>query len=865
MINVKLVVLTLCFGFVLSSYSYCKICSNHTLCKYTMSGPSMSCKEYDASILLTKDDIINIVDKINERRHFVATGLTKLLPLAANMNKIRWSEELAGFAQRWVDQCDPAISPDREDECRDLEDTKVGQNIATVTGPTPGMHIQSLIDIWFMMSLDYRGSTSYYNQSRDCKTNYFTQLIWGETDRVGCGRAKFYVENKNTIIERLVCNFAPKGNNHGKPVYAIGYPATQCQTDMEPDNKMSGLCTYRTQNNVRKFKPNIPPVSSLLRILNLSNDSIKQEIDPVCSNLRQVKLENSPTNEQRNQKIRHVFLNNTYVTVKNIPNMQMYKKMRNPGNNQNNQRILKFQQDIGHSRVYHGQDLQFHNYRTEEKQTNMQKFEKNDFSTESYTVLPNDANYRKKYRNQECTRNNHKIVPATPAVRIEHTNCNTKANICTRQYIQENCEKSPKTNQEIIKDVGPYFQNGEPYNLCPCTSTTTCAPSSPKYQCNIHCQCIKTDYVPTQCPVDARRKSQPIDLQSTLPEFYSYEFKPNMEVRSGDKNNNLLNGKEIMEPSSKNQGLDATTTGNMFKLYPQNNNKGYAKDLIAYENDMKSDSDFIYDFSDSRERKKRTPASEMTFKPFWQMDEFNHHIPGQLKSMKYTTLPKKKTKRITHGKNTKTTELITVKFKESTSTINLKKYKITEKYLSFDELMHLRKFGSSEASKSIDGRRSDSSESATKELTTEYTTNTPFKRKKYCTRKLTCTWTAATITDANGSVIGGGAFAGDGERGSRTPPGYVDGCTRTSTCTRDYIDRNKFSTIPGDESSDSAVSKLEDEDYCEKRALNIRRRDSHTGTSTTASYYLNEHHRVTFFSNELTSSIFIYLFNLFVD
>lgn len=31
-----------------------------------------------------------------------------------------WSDELATFAQRWVDQCDGGIRPDREDFCRDL-------------------------------------------------------------------------------------------------------------------------------------------------------------------------------------------------------------------------------------------------------------------------------------------------------------------------------------------------------------------------------------------------------------------------------------------------------------------------------------------------------------------------------------------------------------------------------------------------------------------------------------------------------------------------------------------------------------------------------------------------------------------------
>lgn len=51
-----------------------------------MPGPSSSCKEYEGS-QITKDDVNNIINKINERRNFVASGQS-VLPQAANMNKI---------------------------------------------------------------------------------------------------------------------------------------------------------------------------------------------------------------------------------------------------------------------------------------------------------------------------------------------------------------------------------------------------------------------------------------------------------------------------------------------------------------------------------------------------------------------------------------------------------------------------------------------------------------------------------------------------------------------------------------------------------------------------------------------------------
>lgn len=56
------------------------------------------------------------------------------------------------------------------------------------------------------------------------------------------------------------------------------------------------------------FKPRSSTATSFLRVINLSNESVKQEIDPLKNNMKQVKL-HGPS-DQRNQKIRHVLMNN---------------------------------------------------------------------------------------------------------------------------------------------------------------------------------------------------------------------------------------------------------------------------------------------------------------------------------------------------------------------------------------------------------------------------------------------------------------------------------------------------------------------------------------------------------------------------
>lgn len=217
------------------------------------------------------------------------------------------------------------------------------------------------------------------------------------------------------------------------------------------------------------------------------------------------------------------------------------------------------------------------------------------------------------------------------------------------------------------------------------------------------------------------------------------------------------------------------------------------------------------------------------FRPFWQVDEFVNRNKPELKSMRYTTLSNKKslnnkrTRKQTKG--TMKMESITVAYNK----ISPNSKRVTEKYLSFDELMHLRKhnvndsggrrnFDDKDVLRESDTTTIPASETTTTETAQEYSLNTPYIRMKYCTRKLTCTWTAASLTDSAGSIIGGG---GNAIGGSRTPPGYVEGCTRTSTCTRDYMHRNKMATLPV-ETTTPEPDPGDDEDYCERRSLNRR-------------------------------------------
>ncbi|XP_041970594.1 peptidase inhibitor 16-like isoform X2 [Aricia agestis] len=256
---------------------YCKntICggsNEHTLCKF--SGPSPNCIDFE-EIITTRKDKQLVLDKINSRRNKVASGEIRSLPAAESMIKLEWNDELALSAQRWADQCE---SQNVEDTCRDLENTTVGQNIATVKGESPGLSPHVLVDLWYIQLLNINISLlSSYQSSLETGLqhyDYFTQMVWDTTTAVGCGGVKF-IENENKLgnekktVYRLVCNFFPSGNLQGREVYATGEPCSQCPVHYSCDSEYPSLCSrdeIETTQSTPKCK-DVIAVEEFIRIL----------------------------------------------------------------------------------------------------------------------------------------------------------------------------------------------------------------------------------------------------------------------------------------------------------------------------------------------------------------------------------------------------------------------------------------------------------------------------------------------------------------------------------------------------------------------------------------------------------------------
>ncbi|CAH4038223.1 uncharacterized protein LOC123710657 [Pieris brassicae] len=235
------------------SVNYCgaRMCGHtdqHTFCR--LSSPGLSCLGY-IHAPLSHEDKSRILARLNRRRSDVALGYNDWPP-AADMLKLRWVEELSREAQLWADQCRPPEQLEEHDLCRDLYSTTVGQCVASIVGEAPGLRPETMVDIWYMQRISYEGNfTSYVPPVRSSQYyGDFAQLVWSRTYMVGCGRSRFMAPWRGRLrsVERLVCNFAPRGPVSFRALWTLGRPASICPPRSRPDSHLPGLCSF--QNNL---------------------------------------------------------------------------------------------------------------------------------------------------------------------------------------------------------------------------------------------------------------------------------------------------------------------------------------------------------------------------------------------------------------------------------------------------------------------------------------------------------------------------------------------------------------------------------------------------------------------------------------
>jgi len=217
--------------------SYCALDPRHTMCRFK--DISSSCSRMVIFRGLDDDTKKAVLEKHNKLRRKVAKGLETRgtssrvygQPPAANMKELVWSSELEAIAQRWADQCNQ-LGP--HDKSRDkLDGTSVGQNQAYAAS-TVQMTKQEVLEQFAMQPDGWYDEVAEpgfdgdrvdsFSFSRG--TGHYTQVVWADTEEVGCGLV--YYKTGKWYTSLVICNYARAGNWMSKAVYKAGYPCSNC-------------------------------------------------------------------------------------------------------------------------------------------------------------------------------------------------------------------------------------------------------------------------------------------------------------------------------------------------------------------------------------------------------------------------------------------------------------------------------------------------------------------------------------------------------------------------------------------------------------------------------------------------------------
>ncbi|XP_075744607.1 venom allergen 5-like [Rhipicephalus microplus] len=197
-------------------------------------------RNYECDILswgLTEDQRKSFIDVHNKYRSMVARGMVPPLPPASDMRKLRWDDGLAEVAEALAKQC--RLQHDSGRHRLTVKFRHTGQNMAAYwksNGDTNdssswvGNDIEKAVKSWFNEYRHYPPmAVTKFSENAVGPVGHFTQVVWANTEFVGCGAARFRKNNgRGGATNLYVCNYADAGNHAGKPVYQPGRRCSHC-------------------------------------------------------------------------------------------------------------------------------------------------------------------------------------------------------------------------------------------------------------------------------------------------------------------------------------------------------------------------------------------------------------------------------------------------------------------------------------------------------------------------------------------------------------------------------------------------------------------------------------------------------------
>ncbi|XP_023342246.1 venom allergen 5 isoform X2 [Eurytemora carolleeae] len=198
-----LLVLLFLPALALGQQEYCSITPQHTLCNLPETGPG--CDGTIETKGIDEEDITIIVDTHNKIRAKVANGEEGNQPPASNMKRMEWDEELAKVAQRWANQCSlNSGQPHDCNQCRAVSRFPVGQN-ALYSAASVAQKFDFVQRIQGMATDEIPLVTpSQLEQFYSNAAGHYTQIVWADTCKVGCGLTAV---KGNGYSYFIICNY----------------------------------------------------------------------------------------------------------------------------------------------------------------------------------------------------------------------------------------------------------------------------------------------------------------------------------------------------------------------------------------------------------------------------------------------------------------------------------------------------------------------------------------------------------------------------------------------------------------------------------------------------------------------------------
>eukprot|EP00092_Neocalanus_flemingeri_P000736 GFUD01000780.1.p1 GENE.GFUD01000780.1~~GFUD01000780.1.p1 ORF type:complete len:438 (+),score=126.29 GFUD01000780.1:338-1651(+) len=236
-----LVLASILFPLVLSQSDYCQVSPQHTLCQFK--GPGPDCNGQPLSTGVNRQEAEQIVAVHNRYRSLVARGEEDRgsaggQPGGANIRQMAWDEELSSIAQRHADQC--KFEHDCT-ECRKTERFGVGQNlyIYKQSVAAPANDWEQAVTDWYEEVTDFNNKNIEPFQFSSA-TGHYTQVLWAESDKVGCGATSY--KDGRWFTTLYVCNYGPNGNFIRGQMYQQGPACSACGEGFECSTEFTGLC-----------------------------------------------------------------------------------------------------------------------------------------------------------------------------------------------------------------------------------------------------------------------------------------------------------------------------------------------------------------------------------------------------------------------------------------------------------------------------------------------------------------------------------------------------------------------------------------------------------------------------------------------